>query len=351
MLNNQIAIAPPEAVPTAAKTPMPTPLGLKGLLPLKEAAHAQVYSHRQQIKAILAGEDERVLVIAGPCSLHCPDAALEYGRRLKVLQEKVAGRCLLVMRAYLEKPRTTVGWKGMLYAPDLSERCDIHAGVEVSRRTLLQLAELGLPLATEALNPLAFPYIDDLVSWVAIGARTTESQIHREMASGLACAVGFKNGTHGGFDTAVHAMLSASQAHSCLTTDEQGRMVTYHTHGNDAAHMVLRGGGGASNYDAHSVQMAGEHLRRAGLKPALIVDCSHENSGKDHRRQGSVATAVCEQIAAGQTALRGLMLESHLQAGRQDIGAALEYGVSVTDACIGWKETEALVALVASSKE
>ena len=349
MLEHQIEIKGRKAASTSTSAAIPSPLALKDKLPLDARYRLQVAEHQQTIKAILSGEDKRLLVITGPCSLHCADAALDYARRLKVLQAKVADHCFLVMRAYLEKPRTTVGWKGMLYAPDLSERCDLKTGTEVSRRLLLQLVELGLPLATEALNPLAFSYIDDLVSWVAIGARTTESQIHREMASGLSCSVGFKNGTHGRFDTAVHAMLAASQGHSFLAVDEAGQMAVRDTLGNDAVQMVLRGGNGEPNYGHTAVNGAAESMVNAGLKPALIVDCSHENSGKDHRRQAEVVASVQAQIQSGQPAIRGVMLESHLQAGRQNIGDELDYGVSVTDACIGWKETEALVMQLAEN--
>ncbi|MDX1452302.1 MAG: 3-deoxy-7-phosphoheptulonate synthase [Oleiphilaceae bacterium] len=334
---------------TVEVVPMPAPSALKEQLPLNMAMQRQIAEHQNAVKAILSGQDHRLLVITGPCSLHCEDAALEYARRLKLLQQKVEDQCLLVMRAYLEKPRTTVGWKGLLYAPDLSENCDLAKGVETSRRLLLKLADIGVPLATEALNPLAFHYIDDLISWVAIGARTSESQIHREMVSALSCAAGFKNGTAGQVNIAVHAMQASSRPHTFLAADEQGRMAAVTSTGNDAVHLVMRGGAGRSNYDAESVALAAKAMHQAGFEPALVVDCSHENSGKDHRRQAGVVSEVLRQVAAGQDAIKGLMLESHLQEGRQAIGDTLDYGVSITDACIGWTETEALVTEMAAS--
>lgn len=327
--------------------PLPAPNQLKQSLAISPSVEAEVQDFQLQVKRIVAGEDSRLLVIVGPCSLHCNESALEYARRLKALQSTCADSCLLVMRAYLEKPRTTVGWKGMLYDPAMSGASDLRDGLKQSRALLLALAEVGVPLATEALNPLAFRYFDDLISWVAIGARTTESQTHREMASGLACAVGFKNGTDGGLECAVNAISSASQSHDSLGMSDDGCIGLLRSAGNRHCQMVLRGGKGLSNYDPLSVTRATEQLERAGHRPSIVVDCSHENSAKDHRNQHLALKSVKQQRDLGVTAIKGVMLESHLQPGKQSVSDDLSYGVSVTDACIGWEETEALIKRLA----
>jgi len=326
---------------------LPTPDNLKNELFLSPRLARQIRAHREQINRIVTGEDKRLIVIVGPCSLHCDASALEFAKRLQILQASCIDSCLLVMRAYLEKPRTSIGWKGMLYDPKMTGASDMREGIVQSRQLLLQLAEVGLPLATEALSPLALNYIDDLISWVAVGARTTESQIHREMASALPCAVGFKNGTDGTFDSAINALKSASHPHDFLGANSDGQLSMICSTGNPHGQLVLRGGNGASNFDEFSVAKAVSALNNSGRQASIIVDCSHENSGKDHRNQNLALRAVKQQIDRGESALRGVMLESHLLAGKQSIGGELEYGISVTDACIGWEETEMLIRFIA----
>jgi len=298
----------------------------------------------------VSGRDRRVLVIVGPCSLHCEESAVSYAERLASLQRQCESECLLVMRAYIEKPRTNVGWKGMLYDPDLSGSHNLEKGIRMSRHLMIRLLETGVPLATEALSPLAHHYLDDLVSWVAIGARTTESQVHREMASSLPCAVGFKNGTDGHLGGAVNAIKAAGSGHTYLGMDRNGRVGVCTSAGNASTQLVLRGGKSGSNYDADSVASACQSLAAAGLNPGIVIDCSHENSGKDHTKQAVALSAVAEQIASGQDAIRGVMLESHLESGQQAISGPLKYGVSITDACIGWEETESLIDTLCRAK-
>lgn len=331
-----------------ASEPLPGAADLKRDLPLTTGFSDAVQRHRQSIEAILRGDDDRLLVIVGPCSIHDTQAAIDYARRLKALSEKVSDTMLLVMRCYFEKPRTTVGWKGLMHDPELSGGSNIAAGIRQARSLLLELATFDLPVATEALSPLAANYIDDLLSWVAIGARTTESQTHREMASGLAMPVGFKNGTDGSIDIAIHAMQSASHPHSFLGCDETGRIAVIHSAGNANPHLVLRGGkaNGKSltNYDLVSIKNASTALAKNGFDPAIVVDCSHENSGKNHERQPEVFREVVAYHAAGERAVKGVMLESFLEGGREEIGCELPtYGKSVTDACIDWASTQALV--------
>lgn len=323
--------------------PLPSPRQLKERYAVSEDLMSQVQTHRNEVEQIVSGKDERFLVIVGPCSLHCDDGTLEYARRLAILAEQLRDKVMIVMRAYLEKPRTTVGWKGMLYDPGMDGSDDISLGLSSSRKLLIRLLELGLPLATEMLNPLASPYLDDVFSWVAIGARTTESQTHRELASALPCAVGFKNGTDGGLDVAINALLSASQPHSFLSMCQDGRVHQVRSSGNTFGQLVLRGGRQGPNYDALHVANAKKLLANAGLYPSLIVDCSHENSSKDHTRQSVVAQSVLDQRRDGCSAVKGLMLESFLQEGRQDISRSMTFGQSVTDACIGWEETSSLL--------
>ncbi|MDX1458921.1 MAG: 3-deoxy-7-phosphoheptulonate synthase, partial [Marinobacter sp.] len=287
--------------------------------------------------------DPRTLVVVGPCSIHDEVAALEYGEKLAALADKVSDRFLIVMRAYLEKPRTTVGWKGLLYDPERTGEGDLHEGLIRCRRLLLNLAELGLPIATEALSPMAMDYLSDLVSWSAIGARTTESQIHRELVSGLSMPVGFKNGTDGGMTVAINAMKSAAHGHHRLGMSENGIPAMVTTTGNPDTHLVLRGGRGLTNYDADSIAEAVDALTAAGVSPAIMVDCSHDNARKQAERQLDIAREVMAQKRAGNGNIRGLMIESFLQPGRQDDGDELLYGCSITDPCIGWDQTEALL--------
>jgi 3-deoxy-7-phosphoheptulonate synthase len=284
----------------------------------------------------------------GPCSIHDPRAAYEYAERLRGLAEKVKDRFVLVMRVYFEKPRTTVGWKGLINDPRLDGSFHIEEGLKAARRLLLRVTKLGLPAATEALDPVSPQYLSDLISWHAIGARTTESQTHRELASGLSTPVGFKNGTDGDIQVALDAIKSAAAPHHFLGVDPDGRVSVYRTRGNENCHVVLRGGR-EPNFDRASVLYCAEKLKMAGLNPRLMVDCSHGNSNKDHRRQPAVFDACLEQVRAGGSPIAGLMIESHLFEGRQDLPkdfkspGKLRYGVSITDACLGWKETERLI--------
>jgi 3-deoxy-7-phosphoheptulonate synthase len=335
----------------AAVRPLPTPRQLKQAFPLTSVLQRQVDQQRQKIRQLLQGEDDRLLIITGPCSLHDPKAALEYGQRLVALNEQLSDRLLIVMRAYVEKPRTTTGWKGLAYDPERNGTGDISKGLEVSRTLLLQLVAMGLPLATEALNPMTMSYLEDLISWTAIGARTAESQIHREMISHLSMPVGIKNGTDGSVDTAVNAMISASRSHHCLGTDVDGNIAMLDTPGNPDTHVVLRGGRNLTNYDDASIQQALAQLDKAKvgnqLHVKVIVDCSHANAQKQHERQLDIAKQVVMQYRAGNSAISGLMLESFLQAGKQGMdgaeGDGLEYGLSITDPCISWGQTETLL--------
>ncbi|SFH95194.1 3-deoxy-7-phosphoheptulonate synthase [Modicisalibacter xianhensis] len=328
---------------------LPTPAELRRQLPLDQELMRSIAQQREAIRAILDGDDDRLLVVVGPCSVHDPRATLEYAERLAALARRVEDRLLLVMRVYVEKPRTTVGWKGLAYDPHLDGSDDMAHGLALSRRLMRDVAALGLPVATELLQPMAAAYFDDLLAWAAIGARTTESQIHREMASGLEAIVGFKNATHGGVGVAIDAMRAAAQGHRHFGMDLYGRPVMHETQGNAHTHLVLRGGHGRPNYDAESVAESRRQLEEAGLRPNLMVDCSHANSRKDHRRQSEVLLDVLAQRLAGESALIGVMIESHLNEGKQPLDkAALRYGVSVTDACLGWETTEHLLDLAAA---
>ena len=327
--------------------PLPSPTVLRERLPVDDQLAALIQAHRQTIRNILNGTDDRLLVITGPCSLHDPKAALEYGHRLSELSRQLDDKVFLVMRAYVEKPRTTVGWKGMLYDPHLDGSNDIATGLNVSRHLLLDLARLGLPLASELLHPMAADYLGDLLSWAAIGARTTESQIHREMVSGLPIPVGFKNGTDGSIDVACDAMGAAEHPHTHLGIDDDGHSALLQTAGNPDTHLVLRGGHHGPNYDADSIRQAVGALRAKSRNPRLIVDCSHANSGKDPLRQPAVLRDLLEQRARGENPIAGVMLESHLQDGKQPLQKPLQYGLSITDGCLGWDRTEQLLCDIA----
>lgn len=312
-------------------------------LPLSDALAARIRNDRDAIRAVLDGHDPRLLVVVGPCSLHDPVAALEYAERLAALVHEVSDQLLLVMRTYVEKPRTTVGWKGLVYDPHLDGSGNMAEGLHLSRRLMLDILETGLPIASELLQPLAAGYFDDLLGWAAIGARTSESQIHRELVSGLDLPVGFKNGTDGSLGIACDAMHSAEHPHQHFGIDELGHPALLQTHGNPDTHLVLRGGHGAPNYDAASVAAARAALAQQGIAPRIMVDCSHANSGKNPLRQPAVLESVISQRLAGDASLRGVMLESHLFDGCQPLSGELRYGVSITDGCLGWSGTEQLL--------
>ncbi len=321
-----------------------TPAALCAAMPVPEALGAQVLAARDAVRAVLHGRDrERLVVVVGPCSLHDREASLAYAERLRGAAERFP-ELLIVMRTYFEKPRTTVGWKGLINDPHLDGSGDIEHGLRAARGLLLEIGALGLPCASEVLDPVTPQFLADLLSWVAIGARTTESQTHREMASGLSMPVGFKNGTEGDLQVALDAMVSASHPHHFLGIDPDGAVAVVATRGNPDHHIVLRGGRSGPNFGAGHVAEAGLRLAELGIARGVMVDCSHDNSGKDPSRQGTVCRAVLAQVRAGQSGLMGVMLESHLHEGRQDWQASPRaFGVSITDGCIGWDETEGLL--------
>ena len=325
----------------ASVRPVSTPAQVQAELPLSEAAAATTIEARRAVSDILAGRDDRLLVIVGPCSIHDPQAALEYAAQLQPLREQLAKQLLIVMRVYFEKPRTTVGWKGLINDPGLDDSFDIDRGLRIARKLLLDLNERGMPAGVEYLDILTPQYLADLVSWGAIGARTTESQLHREMASGLSCPVGFKNGTDGSVKVAVDAVMSARNPHRFLSLTQSGQVGIFQTSGNPDTHIILRGGSTGTNYDAKSIDAACAALSKAGMQPQVMIDFSHANSQKQHKRQISVAQEVGEQIAGGDRRIVGVMIESHLVEGRQEIGPRekMVFGQSVTDACIGWDDT------------
>jgi 3-deoxy-7-phosphoheptulonate synthase len=308
--------------------------------PISDAASESISETRNAIHRILHGEDDRLLVIIGPCSIHDPAAALEYAQRLKQQREALGQDLLIVMRVYFEKPRTTVGWKGLINDPHLNDSYHINEGLRIARKLLLDINNLGVPAATEYLDLVTPQYIADLISWGAIGARTTESQVHRELASGLSCPVGFKNGTDGTLKVAVDAIRAAERPHHFLSLTKAGHSAIFSTSGNDDCHIILRGGR-KPNYDADAVQQAASELIHAGLPARIMIDFSHANSSKQYQRQIDVAKNVGQQVAKGDERIIGAMIESHLKAGRQDVvaGKELEYGKSITDACISWEES------------
>ncbi|WP_142524966.1 3-deoxy-7-phosphoheptulonate synthase [Methylacidimicrobium cyclopophantes] len=323
-----------------------SPRALKESLPLTEAANQTVYASRLAIQRILSGEDKRFLIIVGPCSIHDPVAALDYARSLQALQEELKGELFLVMRTYFEKPRTTVGWKGLINDPFLDGSCNIQEGLRLARKLLLEINEMGLPAASEFLDSITPQYLADLISWAAIGARTTESQLHREMASGLSMPVGFKNGTDGSLQIAVDALGAALQPHSFVGIDQEGFTSVIRTSGNPWGHLVLRGGHKRSNYDPESIQEACIRLLKGGLPQRVIVDCSHANSAKRPSVQETVLGSILEQRVRGTEAIIGAMLESYLFEGSQKIPedlTELRYGISVTDPCLDWDTTEKLL--------
>ena len=325
---------------------MPSPDQVKRKFPLSGRCMETVLKGRTAVTDILRRRDKRLFVVVGPCSIHDPRAALEYANRLKTLADEVADTLLLIMRVYFEKPRTSAGWKGFINDPNMDDSFRIDEGIVRARELLLRLAEMGLPAGTEALDPMSPQYLGDLISWYAIGARTTESQTHREMSSGLSAPVGFKNGTDGDLEVAVNAMKSAANPHSFLGIDQNGRTCVVRTRGNRQGHMVLRGGGGRPNFDTVSVRLAELALAKAGLPDNIVIDCSHANSLKDHALQALVAADCVHQIKEGNRSIVGFMLESNLFAGSQAIPpllSDLKYGVSVTDPCIDWETTEEVI--------
>ena len=343
MENNQDSLF---NVNVASSDLLATPEEVKRRLPLTPLATDTVFGGREGVRAILERRDPRMFVVVGPCSIHDVVAAREYAGRLKKLADRVAGTMLIIMRVYFEKPRTTVGWKGLINDPDMDDSFHIEKGILIARELLLHIAEIGLPAGTEALDPIMPQYLSELITWTAIGARTTESQTHREMASGLSTPVGFKNGTDGALATSINALQSVRHPHHFLGITQQGQSAVFRTRGNGHAHLVLRGGGGRPNYDAVSIAHAERELTAAKLPPNIVVDCSHGNTNKDFSLQPMVAENCVAQILDGNRSIVGLMLESHLKAGNQaipkDLGQ-LEYGVSITDPCIDWPTTETLL--------
>jgi 3-deoxy-7-phosphoheptulonate synthase len=333
-------------VNVASSDLLATPEEVKRRLPLTSRAAELVFKSREAVRSILERRDPRLFVVVGPCSIHDVVAAREYATRLKQLADQVESTLLLIMRVYFEKPRTTVGWKGLINDPDLDDSFHIEKGILVARELLLYIAELGLAAGTEALDPIMPQYLSELITWTAIGARTTESQTHREMASGLSTPVGFKNGTDGALGASINALQSVRRPHHFLGITQQGQSAVFRTRGNPHAHIVLRGGGGRANYDAVSIAVAERELGAANLPATIVVDCSHGNSNKDPNLQPLVAENCVAQIVDGNRSIVGLMLESHLKAGNQPIPKdldKLEYGVSITDPCIDWQSTETLL--------
>lgn len=335
----------------ASITEVSTPDVVRSEIPLTDAAAETVDQARNAIANVLNGQDDRLVAIVGPCSIHDPAAAKDYANKLARLREELADDIVIVMRVYFEKPRTTVGWKGLINDPDLNDSFQIDKGLRSARKLLLELNDSGMPAGVEYLDILTPQYISDLVSWGAIGARTTESQLHREMGSGLSCAVGFKNGTEGNIKVAVDAIQSARNPHRFLSLTTAGAVSIFETTGNDQTHVILRGGSSGPNYEAEHIDATAAMLEKAGLPSKIMVDCSHANSQKNHERQLIVAEDLGNQIAAGDNRIFGVMVESHLVAGRQDVepGATPTYGQSITDACLGWDDTDVLLRKLATA--
>ncbi len=320
-------------------------------MPVTETAANTTWTTRTEIHNILQGKDDRLLVIVGPCSIHDTQAAHEYAKKLKVIKDELNQELLIVMRVYFEKPRTTVGWKGLINDPDLDSSFNVNKGLRIARQLLIDLGDLGIPAATEYLDLITPQYVSDLISWGAIGARTTESQVHRELASGLSCPVGFKNATDGTIKIAIDAIGAARSPHHFLSVTKAGRSAIFSTSGNEDAHIILRGGNDHPNYDAVNVEKVAEGLEQAGLPQNIMIDFSHDNSLKQYQRQMIVAEDVGQQIAGGDSRIMGVMIESHLKAGRQNVveGQPLVYGQSITDGCIGWHDTETVLRELAAS--
>ncbi len=326
-------------------TPIIAPADLKQVFPLSEATAGFVAAARQQVKDILWSRDPRMMAVVGPCSIHDPKAAIDYAERLAALAEELKDQLFLVMRVYFEKPRTTIGWKGLINDPDLNDTHQISKGLGVARGLMLKISEMGLPVATEMLDPFTVQYFADMISWGAIGARTTESQTHREMSSGLSFPVGFKNGTDGNLQIAIDAMGAACHSHSFLGLNREGRISIVQTTGNVDAHIVLRGGNDQPNYHPADIEQTCARLEKAGIETSIMVDCSHANSCKDHTRQEGVLQDVMGQVKGGQSAISSLMIESFINEGNQKLTTAnkLAYGVSITDKCVDWETTERML--------
>lgn len=322
---------------------VPTPNQLKELYPVTSHHDLFVHHARQQIRDILDGIDHRLLIIVGPCSIHDPKAAIQYALKLKKLANELCDTCYLVMRVHFEKPRSSLGWKGVLHEPHLDGKADLPAGLKLTRKILWELADLDIPVASELLDPASANYFSDLLSWGCIGARTSSSQIHRQMASALHLPIGFKNSTDGNINHAVHAVVAAEAGHSMLGIDDNGQLIARYTAGNTDCHIVLRGGEDCPNYDGDAITHATNLLKKESLPTRLIIDCSHDNSRRVPKEQINVFDAILDQRLAGNNAIRGMILESFLHEGQQEIQHTLEYGVSITDSCIGWAETEALL--------
>ena len=327
------------------------PIFLEEEMSLTDNASRTVFDARRQIVDILNGADDRLVVVVGPCSIHDPVAAREYASLLREAIVELSSDLMIVMRVYFEKPRTTLGWKGLINDPYFDESFRISDGLRIARRLLLDLAEMAVPAGTEFLDMISPQYVSDLVSWGAIGARTTESQVHRQLASGLSCPVGFKNGTSGNVQIAAEAILSANNPHTFLGTSETGQASILLTSGNPDCHIVLRGGRQTTNFDSNSVTATAEQMLKTGVEPRVMIDCSHANSGKDYRKQGTVCRDVAGQVANGDRRIMGVMIESNLVAGSQSLvaGKALVYGQSITDACIDWSETQTLLRELAAA--
>lgn len=327
-----------------------TPAQVHEEYPIDDAVSATVTQARREIHNVLSGEDDRLLVIVGPCSIHDPEAALEYAQRLNKVRDELKNELIIVMRVYFEKPRTTVGWKGLINDPNLDNSFEINKGLRLARKLLLDINAMGVPAGTEFLDLITPQYLADLVSWGAIGARTTESQLHRELASGMSCPIGFKNGTDGTLNIAIDAVRAANRPHHFLSMTKHGKSAIFSTAGNEDCHVILRGGQ-QPNYDAESVALAARGLRDAGLAERLMIDFSHANSRKQYEKQVEVGADVASQITKGDSRIMGVMIESHLKSGRQDVvsGQPLVYGQSITDGCIGWGKTTPLLHLLADA--
>ena len=333
-------------VNVASQEALATPADIKADLPLTERAERTVVNGRQAIERVLDHTDHRLMVVVGPCSIHDTKAAIDYAQRLKKLADEVSDTLFVVMRVYFEKPRTTTGWKGLINDPHMNDSFDIDAGLRMARKLLIELNEIGLPAGTEALDPISPQYLGDLVTWSAIGARTTESQTHRELASGLSTPVGFKNGTDGSLTVAINALHSVSSPHSFFGIDQSGQVAVIRTKGNEYGHIVLRGGANGSNYDSVTISLVEKDLEKAGLPANIAVDCSHANSNKDYKLQPLVLNDCVHQIMHGNKSITGVMLESNIGAGNQKLPedlSELKYGVSITDACVDWETTETIL--------